>query len=74
MAVKEFHPTRRWFFEHSTPVVKQSTPCERVRKTVPENGVVSCVPFFLRSLGGFARCGSVELIANRQGHFIVIPP
>ena len=40
---------------------KQSTPCERVWKTVPENGVFSCVPFGLRSLGRFARCVTIHL-------------
>ena len=29
---------------------KQSTPCERLCKSVPQNGVFSCVPFCLRSL------------------------
>ena len=29
----------------------------KVWKTVPENDVFSCVPFCLRSLGGFAKCG-----------------
>ena len=31
-------------------------PQERPRKTVPENGVFSWVPFCLRSLGPFERC------------------
>ena len=37
---------------------KWSTPCEKVLKTVPENGVFSCVPFCFRSLGRFERCDS----------------
>ena len=39
LAVKEFQPVRRWFFE------QRNTPCERVRKIVPENGIFSCVLF-----------------------------
>ena len=45
----------QWFLK-VTPATKRSTPCERVWKAVPENGVLSCVPFCLRSLGRFARC------------------
>ena len=36
---------------------KRITPCERVLKTVL-NGVFSCVPFSLRSLGQFERCAA----------------
>ena len=39
-----------------TLATKRSTQCEREWKTVPENGVFSCVPFCLRSLRRFARC------------------
>ena len=42
-----------------TPATKRITPCERVFKNVPENGVFSCVPFCLRSLRRFARCGVI---------------
>ena len=45
----------QWFLK-LTLATKRSTPCERVWKTVPENGVFSCVPFCLKSLGQFARC------------------
>ena len=45
----------QWFLK-LTLATKRSTPCERVWKTVPENGVFSCVPFCLRSLGCFAKC------------------
>ena len=55
LAVKEFQPVRRWFFE-LTLATKRITPCERAWKTVLENGVFSCVPFCLRSLGCFERC------------------
>ena len=57
LAVKEFQPVRRWFFE-LTLATKRITPCERAWKTVLENGVFSCVPFCLRSLGCFERCGT----------------
>ena len=39
-----------------TLATKQITPCERALKIMPENGVSSCVPFCLRSLGRFERC------------------
>ena len=55
LAVKEFQPVRRWFFE-LTLATKRITPCERAWKTVLENGVFSCVPFCLRSLGRLERC------------------
>ena len=45
----------QWFFK-LTLSTKQSTPSERVWKTVTENAVFSCVPFCFRSLGHFARC------------------
>ena len=45
----------QWFLK-LTLATKQSTACETVWKTMPENGVFSCVPYCLRSLGGFARC------------------
>ena len=44
----------QWFLK-LTLATKRITPCERAWKTVPENGVFSCVPFCLRSLGHFAR-------------------
>merc|ERR1712156_1200053 len=43
---------------------KWSTPCERVWKTVPQNGVFSCVPFCLRSLGISARCGLLRALTK----------
>ena len=58
LAVKEFQPVRRWFFE-LTLATKRITPCERAGKIVIENGVFSCVPFCLRSLGCFERCDFV---------------
>ena len=45
----------QWFLK-LTLATKRSTPCERVWKTVPENGIFSCVPFCFWSLGRFARC------------------
>ena len=39
-----------------TLATKQNTPCERVWKTVPEDGVFSCVPFSLRLLGRLEIC------------------
>jgi len=56
LAVKEFQPVRRWFFE-LTFAAKRITPCEREWKAVLENGVFSCVQFCLRSPGCFERCG-----------------
>ena len=44
-----------------TLATKRSTPCERVWKSVPENGVFSCVPFCLRSLERSERCESQYL-------------
>ena len=58
LAVKEFQPVRRWFYELPL-ATKRITPCERVLKTLLENGVFSCVPFCLRSLGPFERCAKV---------------
>ena len=55
MAVKEFQPVRRWFYELPL-ATKRITPFERVLKTLLESGVFSCVPFCLRSLGPFERC------------------
>ena len=55
LAVKEFQPVRRWFFE-LTLATKWITPCKRVWKIVLENGVFYCVPFSFRSLGRFERC------------------
>ena len=49
----------QWFLK-LTLATKQNTPCERVWKTVPENGVFSCVPFCLRSLWKFARCANLD--------------
>ena len=40
----------QWYLK-LTIATKRITPYERVWKTVPENGVISCVPFCLRSLG-----------------------
>ena len=54
LSVKELQPARRWFSELIL-ATKRITPCERVLKTVL-NGVFSCVPFSLRSLGRFERC------------------
>ena len=45
----------QWFLKLPL-ATKWNTSCERVWKTVPENGVFSCVPFCLRSLGCFERC------------------
>ena len=45
----------QWFLK-LTLATKRNTPSERVRKTVPENGVHSFVPFHLRSLGRFEIC------------------
>ena len=45
----------QWFLK-LTLATKRSTPCERVWKTVQENGVFSCVQFYFRSLEGFERC------------------
>ena len=45
----------RWFSK-LTLRTKWLTPCERAWKTVPENGVSSCVHFCLRSLLLFERC------------------
>ena len=51
---------------------KRSTPeSEREWKTEPENGVFSCVPFCLRSLGRFARC--VALLLSAQAKVIRRP-
>ena len=46
-----------WFYELPL-ATKRITPCERVLKTVSENGVCSCVPFCFGPLGRFERCGS----------------
>ena len=43
------------FFE-LTLATKRNTPCERVLKTVLENGIFSCVTFSFRSLGRFEKC------------------
>ena len=42
----------QWSLMLTPLTTKQNTPCERVWKTVPENGVFSCVPFYLRALLG----------------------
>ena len=55
----------QWFLK-LTLATKRSTPCERVWKTVPENGVFSCVPFCLRSLRRFAKCVLVYISYNFQ--------
>ena len=69
MAVKEFQPVRRWFFE-LTLATKRITPCERAWKTVLENGVFSCVPFCLRSLRRFERC--VELKKEKEKKIVFV--
>ena len=46
--------SNQWFLKLPL-ATKRSTPCEKVWKTVPENGVFSCVPFYLRSLGRFCK-------------------
>ena len=48
---------------------KRSTPCQSVWKTVPENGVFSCVPFSLRSLWPFAKCDGLN-VASISNFFI----
>ena len=50
MDVEEFQPTEKWFLK-LTLQTKWITPSERALETVPKNGVRSCVPFHLRSLG-----------------------
>ena len=42
------------------------TPCERAWKTVPQNGVASCVHFCLRSLVRFERCAICEINLNMK--------
>ena len=56
----------QWFLK-LTLATKRSTPCERVWKTVPENGVFSCVQFCLRSLGRLAKCNlsSMPMTLNK---------
>ena len=57
-----WQPIRSWFLR-LTLATKWSTPCERVWKSVPENGVFSCVPFCFRSFGRFARC-DLQMMPN----------
>ena len=67
LAAKELQPVRKWFFE-LTLATKRITPCERVLKTVLENGVFSCVPFWLRSLrsiGHFDETETMQEYSNK---------
>ena len=50
MAVEEFQPTKKWFLK-LTLQTKWITPSEKALKTVPENGVGSCVHIFRGNLG-----------------------
>ena len=61
MAVEEFQPTRKWFLK-LTLRTKWIMPSERTLKTVPENGVGSCVHFCLRSIGLLGRCDAYRLV------------
>ena len=57
----------QWFLKLPL-ATKWKTSCERVWKTVPENGVYSCVPFCLRSLGPFEK--SVYKIGDHRNIFV----
>ena len=53
--VEEFQPIEKLFLK-LTLQTKWITPSERALVTMPKNGVRSCVPFHLRSLGPLERC------------------
>ena len=53
---------------------KQTIPCERVLKTVLENGVFSCVPFCFRSDGRLGGCVNDKAIATNTTFSISIMP
>ena len=52
-----------WFLK-LTLRTKWITLCERAQKTVPENGVKSCVHFCLRSLLRLERCVGTYFCCN----------
>ena len=66
LVFKEFQPVTRCFFE-LTLTTKRITSCEKAWKTLLENGVFSCVPFCLRSLGCFERYDESFKDVNLKG-------
>ena len=56
----------QWFWKLT--LTKRITSREREWKTVPENGVFYCVPFCLRSLRHFERCGKVWFLLPTHVH------
>ena len=68
MAVEKFIPMRKRFVKLTLRVrTKWITPCERASKTVPENGVRSCVHFCLRPLEPLERCDLLPPIVEILG-------
>ena len=71
MALEKIQPMRKWFLK-LTLRTKWITPSERALKTVPDNGVGSCVHFCLRSLVALERCGKTYPRKDLAWLFIVI--
>ena len=67
MDVEEFQPIEKGFLK-LTLQTKGITPSERALETVPKNGVRSCVPFRVRSLGPLERCSTNAIVSKELRH------